>query len=254
VEYLSKLFIICPLVFFAGFVDSIAGGGGIISLPAYVAAGIPYHMALGTNKFASTLGTSVSTARFIKNGKVHLRAALVSIPAALFGSWLGALLALQISEIYLQYTLVVMLPFIAVFILKNKNLREDGFEKKLPGTAVLLLSAAAGLILGVYDGFFGPGAGTYLILIFNAVIGFDILTSSGNAKVINLSSNVAALATFLVSGHVVIFVGVFAAAFGIAGHYIGSGFAIKKGVKFIRPVLVFVLMILMVKIIYDIFV
>ena len=250
-EYLSKLFIICPLVFFAGFVDSIAGGGGIISLPAYVAAGVPYHMALGTNKFASTLGTSVATARFIKSGKVNFRAAAVSVPAALFGSWLGARLALMISEIYLQYTLVAMLPVLAVFILKSKNFQNETFEKKLSGTAVLVLSAAAGLVVGAYDGFFGPGTGTFLILIFNTVVGFDILTSSGNAKVINLSSNAAALATFLYTGNVVVFVGVFAAVFGIAGNYIGSGLALKKGIKLIRPVFIFVLAALMIKIIYD---
>ena len=250
-EYLNKLYIICPLVFFAGFVDSIAGGGGIVSLPAYVAAGLPYHMALGTNKFASTLGTSVATARFIKSGKVHYKAAAVSVPAALFGSWLGARLALMVSEIYLQYTLVAMLPVLAVFLTKSKNFQNEAFRKEISGSAVLILSAAAGLVVGAYDGFFGPGAGTFLILIFNAVIGFDILTSSGNAKIVNLSSNAAALVTFLISGNVVVLVGVSAAAFGIAGNFVGSGLALKKGIKFIRPVLVFVLSLLMVKIIYD---
>jgi len=251
-EYMNQLLIICPLVFFAGFVDSIAGGGGIISLPAYVAAGLPYHMALGTNKFASSLGTSVATARFIKNGKVHFKAAAVSVPAALFGSWIGARLALKISEVYLQYTLIITLPFLAVFLLRSGKFKNEELKKNITGAAVLALSAAAGFVVGMYDGFFGPGTGTFLILIYNAVIGFDILTSSGNAKVINLSSNVAALATFLASGNVVVPIGACAAVFGIAGNYVGSGLAIKKGIKLIRPVFILVLAILTLKILYDV--
>jgi len=253
-DYITQLLIICPLVFFAGLVDSIAGGGGIISLPAYVAAGVPYHMALGTNKFASTIGTSVATARFVKNGKVNYKAAAVSVPSALAGSYAGARLALMISEVYLQYTLIVMLPFIAVFILKSGNFKKDGYTKQISDVAMMLLSTAAGFIIGAYDGFFGPGTGTFLILIFNAVIGFDILTSNGNAKVINLSSNAAALATFLYSGMVVIPIGVFAAVFGIAGNYIGSGLALKKGIKLIRPMFIVVLSLLMAKVVYDLIV
>ena len=249
-EYIRTLLIVCPLVFFAGFVDSIAGGGGTISLPAYVAAGVPYHLALGTNKFSSTIGTCVSAGRFIKNGKAHLKALLVAVPAALAGSAAGASIALKISEVYLQYTLVVMLPFLAVFVLKNKKFNDEG-NKRVPSGLTLVLSALAGFAIGAYDGFFGPGTGTFLILVFNLVVGFDILTSSGCAKVINLASNVAALATFLAAGSVVVPVGVCAALFGVAGNYLGSGLALKKGVKLIRPVFVFVLLVLMIKVVYD---
>ena len=145
-----------------------------------------------------------------------------------------------------------MLPVLAVFILKSKNFKNDSREIKKPGTKVLILSSIAGLVIGAYDGFFGPGTGTFLILIFNFVVGFDILTSSGNAKVINLSSNAAALATFLYSGSVVVLIGAAAAVFGVAGNYIGSGLAIKKGVKLMRPIFIFVLAALMIKLVYDI--
>jgi len=252
-EYMRTLLIVCPLVFFAGFVDSIAGGGGTISLPAYVAAGVPYHMALGTNKFSSTIGTFVSAGRFIKNGKVHLKALLVAVPAALAGSAAGASLALSISEVYLQYTLIVMLPFLAVFALKNKKFNDESKQRFSTGTT-LALGGLAGFVIGAYDGFFGPGTGTFLILVFNLVVGFDILTSSGCAKVINLSSNVAALATFIAAGSVVVPVGLCAAVFGVAGNYLGAGLALKKGVKLIRPVFVFVFCILMIKVAYDLFI
>jgi len=134
--------------------------------------------------------------------------------------------------------------------LKNKKFNDEG-KKSVSGGLTLVLSALAGFAIGAYDGFFGPGTGTFLILVFNLVVGFDILTSSGCAKVINLASNVAALATFLAAGSVVVPVGLCAALFGVAGNYLGSGLALKKGVKLIRPVFVFVLLILMIKVIYD---
>ncbi len=251
-ELYKQLMIICPLAFFASLVDSIAGGGGIISLPAYYVAGISPQMALGTNKFASTCGTSFSVMRFIKNGKFHLESVAVSAFAALFGSALGARLALSLSDKILKYILIVLLPIIAVFMITNKNFRNDSFEKQLPKNRILIYSAIAGFVIGGYDGFFGPGAGTFLILVFNTVIGFDILTSSGNAKIINLSSNVAAFVTFLLSGNVVFLLGVPAAISSIIGNYVGSGLALKNGMKIIRPVFIVVLVLLLIKILFDI--
>jgi len=248
---LQQLALICPLVFFAGLVDSIAGGGGIISLPAYVLVGVPYHLALGTNKFASTMGTTVAAARFIKNGKRHLASAACAVVAALAGSPLGALLALRISEDALRYVLIVMLPVLAVFILTSKSFKTDARQTARGTLAVCLLSTLAGFIVGAYDGFFGPGTGTFLILIFNAVIGFDILTASGNAKAVNLASNIAALITFLISGSVVFGLAIPAAVFGIAGNYLGAGLALKNGMKIIRPAFVVVLALLLGKLVLD---
>ena len=248
---LQQLLLICPLVFFAGLVDSIAGGGGIISLPAYIFAGVPYHLALGTNKFASTMGTTVATARFVKKGKLHLASAGCAIAAALVGSPLGALLALRIDEAVLRYVLIVMLPVLAVFILTNKSFRTDEQRTARGLLAACLLSALAGFVVGAYDGFFGPGTGTFLILIFNAIIGFDILTASGNAKAVNLASNIAALITFLLSDSVVFALAVPAAVFGIAGNYVGAGLALKNGMKIIRPAFIAVLALLLGKLVFD---
>lgn len=250
---IQQLLLVCPLVFFAGFVDSIAGGGGIISLPAYHIAGLPPTMALGTNKFSSTFGTSISTFRFVRNGKIHVKAAIVSVTTAFIGSALGALLAGYVSDVILKYFLIIMLPVLAVFVLKNKKFNENGFEIPLTLSKTLLLAALAGFVIGCYDGFFGPGTGTFLILIFNTIIGFDLLTSSGNAKVINLSSNIAALATFLLSGNVVIAIGIPAAICGIAGNYLGSGLALKNGIKIIRPVFIVVVGLLLAKVCFDLF-
>ena len=252
-DIFMQLLIICPLVFFAGLVDSIAGGGGIISLPAYIAAGVPAHLALGTNKFASCIGTSVATFRFIKNGKLHITAALAAVSAALIASPLGALLALRVSEAFLRYVLLGLLPVLAFFILSKKGFREDGAANKHSRSTIIRLSLAAGFCIGMYDGFFGPGTGTFLILIFNIIIGFDLLTASGNAKAVNLASNLAALITFLLSGAVLFRLAIPAALFGIAGNYIGAGLALKKGARIIRPLFVVVLALLMAKLLFDVF-
>lgn len=252
--YWQQLLIVCSLVFFAGFMDSIAGGGGIISLPAYLAAGIPPHMALGSNKFSSVIGLTVSSSRFLKSRKVHVKAALIAAVGALGGSAIGARLALFLDERYLQYILIGSLPLLAVFILRNKRVGDQTVPKDHSGTKTLVLSGLAGLIIGCYDGFFGPGAGTFLIIVFNAVIGFDLLTSSGNAKIVNFASNLAAVITFLSTGNVMFSLSIPAAAFSITGNYLGTKLALKNGAKLIKPMFIVVLSLLLIKIIYDVFI
>lgn len=248
---LQQLLIVCPLVFFAGFVDSIAGGGGIISLPAYYAAGLSPRMALGTNKFAASCGTSVATFRFMKQGKVNYPLAAAAVVMALIGAFFGAQLAQVIDENVLRGVLVIALPVITVFVLRNKKFSKDGFEVPLPLPRALCVSGLAGLVIGCYDGFFGPGTGTFLIIIFNTVLGLDILTSSGNAKIINLASNVSSLVSFILGGYVLYKLAIPAAIFGIMGNYVGAGMALKKGMRMIRPVMVLVMGLLLCKVVVD---
>lgn len=248
---INTLFIICPLVFVAGLVDSIAGGGGLISLPTYMFAGLPAHFAYGTNKFSSTFGTFFSAFRFIRSRQINYRSAVASVAGALIGSHLGARAALFLSDIYLKYCLVVMLPVIAVFIISRRGFGECNDKKELSPRKVIVLSALSGLIIGAYDGFFGPGTGTFLILVYTSIIGFNIVTASGNAKIVNLSSNVSALVTFIYGNKVLFWAGIPAALFGILGNWIGSGLAIKNGVKVIRPVFLGVLVLLFIKIGLD---
>jgi uncharacterized protein len=249
---LKLVFTICPLVFIAGFVDSIAGGGGIISLPSYIFIGLPVHTAYGTNKFSSSFGTFFSVIRFVKNKKVHFWAALFSVITALIGSYLGAKAALRLDDRYLKYTLIVLIPLIALFILFKKNFEDYDKKREISLLKIITLSMITGIILGFYDGFFGPGTGSFLILIFTTVIGFDIVTASGNAKIINLASNVAALITFYSAHQVNLYYGIPAAICGILGNYIGSGLAIKNGSRIIRPIFIFVLILLIIKIVLDI--
>lgn len=249
----KMLLIICPLIFAAGFVDSIAGGGGLISLPAYLFAGLPVHNALATNKFSSTFGTGVSAARFIRSNNIHLRSAIASIICALIGSYIGARLALAIDEKYLRYILVILLPFIAIFVLTKRKFGEQDKTINLSNLRITILSGASGLVIGAYDGFFGPGTGTFLILVFTGVIGFSLTKASGNAKLVNLASNIAALAAFITDGKVLFAIGIPATIFGILGNWLGSGLAIKNGAKIIRPIFLCVVALLFIKIAIDIF-
>lgn len=243
----TTLLIVCPLVFLSGLVDAVAGGGGLISLPAYLLAGLPPHAATATNKCGSVFGTGLSTLRFLKNGRVRLGPAAVSAATALLGSVLGARLCLLVPDTFLHYFLVAALPVLAVFLLLKRDFGLENKADALSGPLLMLLSGLIGLVLGLYDGFFGPGAGTFVILAFTALCRFDLVTASGNAKVVNFCSNLAAFVTFALAGEIVWALGVPAAVCGLLGHYTGSGLALKKGAKAIRPMFFVVLGLLLCK-------
>ncbi len=246
---MMSFLIICPLTFLAGLVDSIAGGGGLISLPAFLFAGLPMHSAIATNKLSSTVGTTVSTARYCKNGYYDKKLAASGIICALIGSMIGARLVLLVADKYLKWMMIFILPIVAVAVLMDKNHEEK--EPTLSFGKRVVIVAAAGLIIGIYDGFYGPGTGTFLLLALTKLAQMDIRTASGNVKLINLSSNVAALFTFLFSGYVNITLGLAGALFCLMGHYMGAGLVMKNGSKIVRPIILIVLVLLFVKIILE---
>lgn len=243
--------LICPLLFLAGLVDSVAGGGGLISLPAYLVAGLPPHYATATNKCSSTFGTLLATVRYLRHGHLHRQSAALSVVCALCGSWLGARLNLWLPERYLYWFLLCTLPVIALVILFKRELGQTDRTDRYSKTGLLVRVGCIALAIGCYDGFFGPGTGTFLMLALTGLCGFDLLTASGNTKVINLSSNLAAFVTFAFSGNILWALGVPAALFNIAGNYVGSGLALKNGAKVIRPMLLVVLALLLATVIYD---
>ena len=244
---LIPFFIICPLNFLAGLVDSIGGGGGLISLPAFMLAGLSPHAAVATNKLASTTGTTVSTVRYCKNGYYEKKLALPGILLALGGSFLGARLVLHTDDVILKRMMLFILPIVAVIVLLDKKKPE--YDSSFPASYRMLIVCISAFLIGIYDGFYGPGTGTFLLLALTKAARMDIRTASGNVKLINLSSNVAALATFLLSGYVHIAYGIAGAVFCLLGHYVGSGLVMKNGSKIVRPVIVLVLFLLFAKII-----
>ncbi len=249
---LQMFLIVCPLVFLAGLVDAVAGGGGLISLPAYFIAGLPTHYAIGTNKLSSAIGTTVSTCRYCRNRYVDWKAAIPSVILALVGSAIGANIALLIDERVMKYILLGVLPLVAVYVLKGRSIKEDVHKKTVSRKKVYFIVSLASFILGTYDGFYGPGTGSFLLLIFTGLAGMDIKTASGNTKLVNLASNAAALVTFLINGKILILLGLTAAVFSVAGHYIGAGMVIRSGHKVIRPIILIVLVLLFVKVFSEI--
>lgn len=246
----ATLLIVCPLVFLAGLIDSIAGGGGLISLPAYMIAGLPAHAALGTNKLSSAIGAAVATVRMARGGYIILRLAVPAVVGALAGSAVGAHLALLTPDGVFQILLVVALPIVAFFVLRKRTL-DAPKDTSVSSRKQIAIVAGVSVLVGGYDGFYGPGTGTFMLIAFTALAKLPVKDASGEVRIANLASNVAALATFLSGGVVWIELGLAAAAFSILGNYIGSGLVMKDGSKVVRPIIIAVLAMLFVKVVWD---
>ena len=199
---LQMALIVAVGVFLASFTDAIAGGGGIISVPTYLIAGLPAHYALGTNKLSAGIGTAFSTGRYVKSGYVDWKLGVPSIVLALIGAHFGTSLQLMIEEKYLQYLLLIVLPVVAFVVLRQRELPEEKGE--IAPKKQMAIVCAASLVVGAYDGFYGPGTGTFLLLIFCNLAKMDVRTAGGNVKLVNLASNMGALFTSLMSGKVFI--------------------------------------------------
>ena len=236
-------------VFLASFMDAIAGGGGIISIPTYLIAGLPAHMALGTNKVSAGIGTIASMARFVKNGYVDWVLALPSVGLALIGSHFGTSLQLMIPEKYLQYLLLVVLPVVAFVVLRQRTFPETA--GRIARRKQFFIVLLASLIVGAYDGFYGPGTGTFLLLIYCNLAKMDVRTAGGNVKLVNFASNVGAFVTSLRSGQVFLVLGLIGAVTSLLGHFLGAGLAIKNGSKIVKPAVIVVLILLAVKVVHQ---
>lgn len=240
---LGVYLLVCPLVFLAGLIDSVAGGGGLISIPAYLAAGLPAHLAAGTNKFSAMIGTSAATIRFFQGGRIRLGCALAAAALALPGSYLGTLAFNRIDEATVVRMMLIVIPIVAAIVL----LRRGSFKSSFTLKPMLLLPVCAliGLVIGFYDGLVGPGTGTFLILAFSFFAGMDAVTASGSAKVVNLASNIASCVTQLFAGNILFALAIPAALFGLLGNMAGAQLALRGGEKIVRRMLLIVLALLL---------
>lgn len=238
--------IVCPLVCLAGFVDAIGGGGGLISLPAYLLAGLPAHFAIATNKMSSSMGTTMATVKYGRSGFIPWKTALICVPFALGGSALGAKLALLIADRYFKIILLAILPLTAWYVMRKKTMAADRPPLPFPKTAAL--AAGTALVIGVYDGFYGPGTGMFLILLLTALVHLTLRNANGLAKVINLSTNIAALTVYLINGKVLLPLGLTAGLFGILGNWLGARCFERVGIRAVKPVMLALLAICFVKV------
>ena len=245
---LWAVLMICIGVFFAGFMDSIAGGGGIISVPIYLIAfhNLPTYYTLGTNKLSSCLGTVLSTARFIRSGLVEWKLFAPAMALSVLGSIGGTWLQHHTPDVVLKYLLLAVLPVVAFFTLRSHDWPDEAGDID-PRLRKLIIWAAA-LVIGCYDGYYGPGTGTFLMIVFIRLAKLDTRHAAGGVKIINLCSNIGGLTTALLSGYVLVGIGLLASLFSMAGHYLGAGLAIKNGSKIVRPAVITVLILLTLKV------
>jgi uncharacterized membrane protein YfcA len=232
--------------FAAGFVDAIAGGGGLVTLPALLAAGLPPHLALATNKGQAIFGAVSSAAGYARKGFIDRARAPVAFGLGLVGSALGALAQLAVRPAVLRPLVIALLVLSAVVVAWPR--RTTAHE---PLARAALWGAVAALALGAYDGFFGPGVGTMLLVAFVLIYGDPLTRASGNAKVVNLASNLAAFALFAWRGNIVWALALPMAAANFAGAWTGAHVAIKGGDRFIRVVVLVVVAALVVKLASD---
>lgn len=234
---------------FAGFVDSIVGGGGLVSVPAFLLTNLPPAMALGTNKCSSIFGAATASITFIRNGMVDFHFVKKLLPFVFVGSMLGTFCVISLPPLYVKPLLIILLIGVMTYVLTKKSWGEVNRKTAVVGKA---LYACMGMVLclGFYDGFIGPGVGTFFIMGF-IYTGFDFVHASGNAKVMNFTSNLASLLVFIAMGYVNFFFGLSCAVGQIVGASMGARLAILKGSGFVRAVFIIVTSVMLIKLIWD---
>lgn len=245
-----NLFIICTLGFLAAAIDAIAGGGGLISLPALLMVGVPPHLALGTNKFAASMASLNSSLTFARSGKVYFPLVKWQISFTFIGAILGVWAVLGVSSALLNKAVLVLILLVGIYTMIHKNL---GLENKFKGldSFNIVVGCLFALALGFYDGFFGPGTGSFLIFSFITLFGFDFVVASANSKVLNFTSNFASLLLFAFNGKIILNYGIPMAIFMVFGSYIGTKLAIHRGAKLVKPIFVTMSLLVAAKLIYQ---
>lgn len=250
---LKNLIILCICMFCAGFVDSIAGGGGCISLPAFMISGLPVQNAFACNKIGAFLGNSVSAANYIRAKKFEIKTGIISAIFGLVFSNIASTIAVHLDPNLFNKLLVIVMPFAAIFILIKKDFGNENNFQNLSKTKAIIFSIVIGISLGLYDGIIGPGTGTFAIMMFSALLKLDLKTASGNAKILNWCTGLGSCIAFIKAGKVIWGLALLAAFCDILGSIIGSSLALKKEPVFIRVMMAVAAFLIIIKLMIDIF-
>jgi uncharacterized membrane protein YfcA len=246
------LLLLAVLGFFAGFVDAVVGGSGLIQLPAMftVYPNAPHGALFGTNKFSSVFGTSAATLRYMRGLRMPWSMLVPACAGALIFSFLGARIVAMMPVPLIRPLVLMLLIGVTIYTVRKKDLGIV-HGPRLHGAREKWLGFAVGATLGFYDGFFGPGTGMFLIFVFVRFFGYDFLNASASAKVVNTATNLAALLYFIPSGNIIWPAAVVMASANITGSFAGSHLAIRRGTAFVRRTFLVVLAILIAKFGYD---
>jgi uncharacterized membrane protein YfcA len=244
---LDLIALLTLVAFVAAAIDAIAGGGGLIVIPALLATGIPPVAALATNKLQSTLGTGGAVVAFAMNGRIEFRRFAVPALASFAGSAGGAYLITQIAPDFLQALIPILLIAMVAYYLFAPRLSDED-RHSLAGPAALV---GAAVVIGFYDGFFGPGTGSFFTTVLIAVFGLGMVRAIAHTKLLNLASNIAGLAVFVAGGHVLWILGLAMSIGSIAGGQVGAHAAIRFGGRAVRPLLIVMSLALTAKLLSD---
>ena len=233
---IDTIALLMAVAFLAGFVDAMAGGGGLLTIPALLTAGIPPVAAIATNKLQSSFGTASAVWAFARKGHIDLRRFALPVAASLAGSALGALALMSIDPSFLKAIIPLLLVAMALYFLFGPKLGDEDRHARLTLPALSGVVAA----IGFYDGFFGPGTGSFFTLALVALAGLGIVRAIAHTKLLNFASNVSALVTMMIGGHVLWTVGLPMALANILGAQLGAHTAMRFGATVVRPLLVLV--------------
>jgi uncharacterized membrane protein YfcA len=252
---LHLLLLLCVLSFAAGFVDAIAGGGGLIQTPAALVLlpSFPVASVIGSLKIPSFSGTCLAVIQYLKKVELNWKVVVISCTTAFFSSFAGSQLLTMLSNNFMKPVLGIVLAAVAVYTFSKKDFgQQEGKEPS--GRHEVVYAFLISLVIGFYDGFIGPGAGSFLILAFVSLMGFDFLHASAHAKLVNLSTNLGSIALFMLKGNIIWAIALPMAASNAVGGALGATLAIERGNKFIRIFFLFIVIMMLLRLLYDIFV
>lgn len=242
------IILLSSVYFVAGFIDSIAGGGGLLTVPAFLLTGLPPDLVLGTNKLAASCGMLTALGNYARNGLILWKVLITGLPAVIAGGLLGSWMLLSLNNELLGKILVFLLPFgLAALLMPTR----DRPPRDLNAAALYLYLPALCFILGMYQGFLGPGNGSFMLLGMHLILGSSLLRASATSKLLNLCATLTALAVFIIRGKVLFLLGLPLIMAGILGNYVGSKTAIKEGSGLVRTILMISLSLLFASLVWK---
>ncbi|GAA3980677.1 sulfite exporter TauE/SafE family protein [Pedobacter ginsengiterrae] len=250
---INELILLCVAAFAAGFIDAIVGGGGLLQTPAtlLILPHYPVATLLGTTKIPSIAGTTLAAIKYSKKVKFNFKVLVACASTAFVAALSGAFLVSRIDNSVIKPIILVVLILVALYTYFNKQFGIHQ-EKNHSAKKQVLMAAVFGLLIGFYDGLIGPGTGSFLILVFIAILGFDFIGASAHAKIVNIATNLAAILYFSSTGNILFQYAIPMAIFNVCGAYLGTKLALLKGNKFVRIFFLIVVFGTILRFAYDI--